>query len=73
MTASRLERALRAEGIRCRIESRDRLAIVVTPAGTDFAAPGRRARAIELARGCGFTHVALEICDPADGAALLRD
>lgn len=67
------ERALRAIGVRCTVEARGRLAIVI-------AAPGERAledaavrRAVLAAlRSCGFTHAAVEPSDEP-GPALAPD
>ena len=61
---------LREQGVECRVEPRDRLAILI-PAGKYFPGVEDRQRVLRLARDEGFTHVALEL-DP-DGAALLRD
>ncbi len=63
-----LETLLREHGVKCRVEARDRLVILV-PDST-LAIPDR-VRAVELARASGFTHVALEL-DP-DGATLSGD
>ncbi|HZI27897.1 MAG TPA: hypothetical protein VFD64_07055 [Gemmatimonadaceae bacterium] len=57
---------LAQEGITCRIEVRDRLAIIVAAPGYLTAAV--RADVLRLAKEEGFTHLALEL-DP-DGAAL---
>jgi hypothetical protein len=55
------------EGITCRVETRDRLAIIVaTP--DSLATAAVRADVLRVAKEEGFTHVALEL-DP-DGAAL---
>lgn len=64
-----LQAGLRDAGIPCRVEERDRLAIVIPRA----AAIGRDERLlmIQMARGQGFTHVAVEL-DP-DGAPLPGD
>lgn len=69
----RLELAMRNAGVSCRVEARDRLAIVVperSENGFTLSADDR-ARIIELARDAGFTHVAVEL-DPA-GAPLSGD
>jgi hypothetical protein len=58
---------LQQHGIACRIEARDRLAIIVANQNSFSAAPAR-ADVLRLAKEEGFTHVALEL-DP-DGAAL---
>jgi hypothetical protein len=58
---------LAQHGFTCRIEARDRLAIIV--AAPDFLATAAvRGEVLRLAKEEGFTHVALEL-DP-DGAAL---
>jgi hypothetical protein len=59
---------LREHGVACRVEIRDRLAVLI-PDGDDVLIS--RADVLRLAREAGFTHVALEL-DP-DGAALPRD
>jgi hypothetical protein len=59
---------LREHGVACRVEIRDRLAVLI-PDADDV--PISRADVRRLAREAGFTHVALEL-DP-DGAALPRD
>lgn len=64
---------LRDQGISCRLEARDRLAIVIpdtVDAGVLLNGEAR-SRVLELLRAEGFTHVALEL-DP-DGAALPGD
>lgn len=57
-------------GIECRVERRDRLAILIPPDDSPLLAGGREAL-LKLAREEGFTHLAIEL-DP-DGAALSRD
>jgi hypothetical protein len=67
-----LEMRLRDAGIACRLEARDRLLIVISADGA--GAPltrEHRGRVLDLARGDGFTHVAVEL-DPR-GAPLSRD
>ena len=59
---------LREQGLGCRVEVRDRLAVLIPHAD---APPLSREAVLRLAREEGFTHVALEL-DP-DGAALPRD
>ena len=64
---------LRDLGMPCRLEARERLAIVI-PDAVDTGAPlngEARSRVLQLLRAEGFTHVALEL-DP-DGAALPGD
>lgn len=64
MSARDLEADLRALGIDCAVDGRDRLAILI-PNGD----PGRlasddvRREAVRLAESHGFTHLALEIGD----------
>lgn len=71
--AAALERALRDEGIACRVEARDRLAVLIPDASpapgmpnaaVDLARRVARERALALARTLGFTHVALELPAP---------
>ena len=64
-----LQSRLREAGISCRVEARDRLAILIP----DVADINRADRLlmIQMARGQGFTHVAIEL-DP-DGAPLPGD
>jgi hypothetical protein len=64
-----LQSRLREAGIACRVEQRDRLAIVIP----DAAGISRddRLLMIQTARAEGFTHVAIEL-DP-DGAPLPGD
>lgn len=64
-----LESRLRTEGISCRVEARDRLAILIpdAPAVLDRE---HRVRALQLAREDGFTHVTVEL-DPV-GATIPR-
>lgn len=68
--STHLESRLRHAGLSCRVEARERMALVI-PATTTLIAPGDRHRILQLARGEGFTHVAVEL-DP-DGAALPGD
>lgn len=55
----------------CRVEARDRLAVLIPDPGTDVPTRASRDRAAALARVAGFTHVALEL--GTDGAPLSRD
>ena len=64
-----LQSRLRDAGIACRVEERDRLAIVI-PEAADVSHDDRLLM-IQMARGQGFTHVAIEL-DP-DGAPLPGD
>ncbi len=65
MSAEAFEGALRAAGIRARVEARGGLAIVIAEPAA-FAEPALRLRATSLAREHGFTHVAVEVS--AEGA-----
>jgi len=63
-----LQARLGEAGISCRVEQRDRLAIVISEAPISR---DDRLLMIQMARGEGFTHVAIEL-DP-DGAPLPGD
>jgi hypothetical protein len=65
-----LHARLREHGVTCRVETRERLAILI-PAAEFSPGVEDRQLLLKLARDEGLTHVALEL-DP-DGAALLRD
>lgn len=67
---TRLAERLRERGLTCRIEARERLAVLVVD-GEHPPMGQERADVLRLARDEGFTHVALEL-DP-DGASLSRD
>ena len=68
MTA--LEERLKGVGIECRVEARERLAVLIpVGSGWQWGAEQRRL-AIQLAREAGFSHVSVEL-DPA-GATLSR-
>lgn len=59
-----LQEALRAMGFPCKVEARDKLAILTPQPDADSGALADaelRARAVALVREHGFTHVALEI------------
>ena len=64
-----LELRLREAGIACRVEVRERLAILVPDSGGPT--PDERLRALQLARTEGFSHVCVEL-EP-HGAALPGD
>lgn len=64
-----LQSLLCEAGIRCRVEVRDRLAIVIPE--SEGISRDDRLLLIQMARGQGFTHVAIEL-DP-DGAPLPGD
>ena len=67
MNAERLEAALRTAGIHCRVEARERLAILVPTAESSAAAASAWRRiAVRLAREHGFTHVALEVPETSE-------
>ena len=69
---TRLESHVREHGIDCRVEVRDRLAILIPEnRGTGRLTAEQRRQVLVLAKGDGFTHVAVEL-DPA-GAALPGD
>ncbi|HEX6943737.1 MAG TPA: hypothetical protein VF128_12465 [Gemmatimonadaceae bacterium] len=67
---TRLESHVRESGVDCRVEVRDRLAIVVPERSVQLSAEQRR-QILQLAKSEGFTHVAVEL-DPV-GAALPGD
>ena len=64
-----LESRLREAGITCRVEVRERLAILVPESAVPTG--DERLRAIQLARTAGFSHVCVEL-EP-HGAALPGD
>lgn len=65
MSAESLEAALRAEGIDCVVEERERLAVIVPgPRGLDLSSVELRRRALALLPAHGFTHLALELLPP---------
>lgn len=70
---TRLETHLRESGLACRVEVRDRLAILVPETGRENVRLDveQRRLILQLAKSEGFTHVAVEL-DPA-GAALPGD
>jgi hypothetical protein len=70
---TRLEPHLRDSGIACRVEVRDRLAILVPENSRDDSrlSAEQRRLILQLAKTEGFTHVAVEL-DPV-GAALPGD
>lgn len=74
MSAAALEAALHAAGMPCGVEARETLAVLtIAAAASRFADDALRRRALALAREHGFTHVALELLDAEDRAALPRD
>ena len=75
MSAASLETALRARGVACRVEDRERLALLI-PEGSVAAIedPSVRREIVSLLREHGFTHLALEVSDaPSGDAAVHRD
>lgn len=75
MSASSLQEALALAGLPCKVESRDRLAVITldTPEATQALLSREvRSRVLALARAHGFTHMALELPEPDSGAALPR-
>lgn len=68
--APALATALAALGVRCEVEARGRLAVLVPRAPLALDDPARRRELQRLAQRHGFTHVALELTD--DDAALPR-
>ena len=64
------ETRVRAAGVACRVETRDRLAVLVPDEALQLSADLRR-NILQIARAEGFTHVAVEL-DPAV-ASLPRD
>jgi hypothetical protein len=65
VSAESLEAALRAEGIDCVVEERERLAVIVPgPRGLDLSSVELRRRALALLPAHGFTHLALELLPP---------
>jgi hypothetical protein len=58
----RLEMVLREAGVSCRVEARERLAIVIPGPGSGVRlSADDRARVIQLSREAGFSHVAVEL------------
>ena len=70
---TRLESQVRESGMDCRVEVRDRLAILIPGSSEDVSrlTAERRRQVIQFAKGEGFSHVAVEL-DPV-GATLSRD
>lgn len=67
----RFEADIRESGVTCRVEIRDRLAILVPDGSHVRLSAEDRRRILQRARAEGFTHIAIEI-DP-DGAAVPGD
>jgi hypothetical protein len=70
-----LEAALRELGLRCTVEARDRLAVLIADDdGAALEAVRTRRDALRLARAHGFTNLALDVRGaPADHATVHRD
>ena len=68
-----LAAALAARGLACRVEGRERLALLV-PADESLPVddPQQRRAIHQLATRFGFTHVAIEVVDDASDAADAR-
>jgi hypothetical protein len=62
--SDRLEKLLREANVSVRVESRERLAILIPNSAWNGGAD-ERTRVIDIARSAGFSHVAVEI-DPPD-------
>jgi len=74
VNANRLAVALRALGVECDVEAREKLAVIIPSAGgATFADEATRLRVVRLAREHGFTHVAVELIGESAGAPVLRD
>jgi uncharacterized protein len=73
--AASLALALGARGIACRVEARERLAVLQFDESTSGLRLDRDARAlmVEVARGQGFTHVAIDLGTTGDHALISRD
>ena len=70
--AAALEGELAAHGVRCRVEPRGRLAVLVAEDHAPLGDPATRRRVATLAMAHGFTHVALELDPPSDDREALR-
>lgn len=70
--AATLARELAAHGVRCRVEPRGRLAVLVADDHAPLGDPATRRRVATLAMAHGFTHVALELDPPSDDREALR-
>ena len=73
--AETLSAALERMGLRCDVEPRARLAVlIVSPSvGQRLGDAETRREVIAAARSHGFTHVAVELGETASGATVLRD
>jgi hypothetical protein len=62
-----VEAALRALGVRCTVEARGNLAVVIPAPGEHaFEDAGVRRAVLAALRAHGFTHAAVEPCDEPD-------
>jgi len=71
-----LTEAMRRMNVACDVEARARLAVIRLTSDTSFDAlrnVALRTRVVDVARGYGFTHVALELDPAVDDAAVRRD
>ena len=73
MNVENLERALAEIGLHGIVEVRGSLAVLRMDADGGLADDELRFRAVDAAERNGFTHLALEVVDDADRAALHRD
>jgi uncharacterized protein len=73
--ATSLAQALAARGIGCRVEARERLAVLQFDASSSGSRMDRDTRAlvVEVARGQGFTHVAIDLGTAGGDALVSRD
>jgi uncharacterized protein len=73
--ATSLAQALGARGIACRVEARERLAVVQFDESNSGSRMDRDARTlmVEVARGQGFTHLAIDLGTAGDDATVHRD
>jgi len=71
-----LTEAMRRMNVACDVEARARLAVIRLTSDTSFEALrdiALRTRVADVARGYGFTHVAIELDPAVDDAAVRRD
>jgi hypothetical protein len=61
----KLERGLREFGVQCAVEAHDGLAVaILEPGDRTLENAETRRGAIELARSCGYSHLAVELREP---------
>ena len=71
--SSSLEGALQTLGVRCTVERRGALAVLIpAPGERAFERPDIRREALAILRAHGFTHAALEAAGDDDGSATVR-